>query len=159
MWFGWAHCLAHQVCLMFVQQFCYLLHQMCWKPGIVPDSTGSVRAAESLSIALWVCSGISYLGSCQVDAQLLWAGWGSVAFPTDSPTKREKEGVSWRSGDLISWIQSEAGLLRGISFNLDPLHLDNLQQKLFGGGKYLQRSGTTRFNAIYEVLKTSQLLY
>lgn len=35
-----------------------------------------------------------------------------------------------------------AGHLRGISFDFDPLHLDDLQQKLFDDGRHLQRGGS-----------------
>lgn len=36
--------------------------------------------------------------------------------------------------------------LRGMSFDFDPLHLDNLQQKLSDGGKYLQRGGSEKLS-------------
>lgn len=137
-WFGWAHCLAHQVCLMSVQQFCYLLHQVCWKLSIVPVSTGSFSAAELLSFALWVYSGISFSGSCCFDAWFLWAALGSVPSPSESPKGEYKRKI----GDVTSWTWSTAGHLRRVSFNSDALHLDNLQQKPRDGGKYLQRGGS-----------------
>lgn len=52
MWFGWTHCLAHQVSLMSVQQFWYLLHQMCWKPAL---SQFQLEALVQLSLSPSLC--------------------------------------------------------------------------------------------------------
>lgn len=152
-WFRWTYCLAHQVSLMSVQQFCYLLHQVCWKPAL---SQFQQEASVQLSLSPWLCglcSVTSYSGIFQLDTQLVWAGWWVA--------QKEKgvlnEGLETSACGLSQWQG-----VWGRSFSIDLWHLENRHSSCWTVGSTCREVGLSNWGlalgAMYETLKPSQLL-